>query len=89
LRHEGIDPMCEAAIDWRVAIRYLAQDVHRLASKIDVRKEYNTSPHRFEIALRARDLASDIVIRREIMLDGVRLDAPTPLPEPVAEPVTQ
>ncbi len=69
----GIDTTCEAAIDWRVAVRYLAQEVHRLACQIDIRKEYYTSPHRFEIALRTRDLAADIVTRREIMLDGVTL----------------
>jgi hypothetical protein len=87
----GIDSTCEAAIDWRVAIRYLAQEVHRLASQINVSKEYYTSPHRFEIALRARDLAADIVVRREIMLDGVTLapiDAEPEL-EPVLESATQ
>jgi hypothetical protein len=66
-----IEPMAEAAIDWRVAIRYLAQEVHRLASPINIRREYYQSPHRFEISLRARDLAGDIVTRREIMLDSV------------------
>ena len=69
-----IEPMTEAAIDWRVAIRYLAQEVHRLASPIDIRRQYYQSPHRFEISLRARDLAADIVTRREIMLDGVVLE---------------
>jgi hypothetical protein len=70
----GIEAMCEPAIDWRVAIRYLAQDVHRLLSRVNLGREYYQSPHRFEVALRARDLAADIVTRREIMLDSVVLD---------------
>lgn len=67
----AIEAMSEAAIDWRVAIRYLAQDVHRLLSRINIGREYYQSPHRFEVALRTRDLAGDIVTRREIMLDSV------------------
>jgi len=81
----AIEPMSEAAIDWRVAIRYLAQDVHRLASQIDIRHEYYRSPHRFEIALRTRDLAADIVTRREIMLDGVVLKTAEPVRLAAAE----
>jgi hypothetical protein len=87
----GIQPMSEAAIDWRVAIRYLAQDVHRLLSQIDIGREYYQSPHRFEVALRARDLAADIVTRREIMLDSVVLESLTrvdPDLVPVAESLT-
>jgi hypothetical protein len=64
----GIDVTSEPAIDWRVAIRYLAQEVHRLASQVDIRRDYHSSPHRFEIALRTRDLAADIIGRREAML---------------------
>ena len=70
----AIEAMSEPAIDWRVAIRYLAQDVHRLLSRINIGREYYQSPHRFEVALRSRDLAADIVTRREIMLDSVVLD---------------
>ncbi len=69
----SIEPMSDAAIDWRVAIRYLAQDVHRLLAQVNVGREYYQSPQRFEVALRARDLAADIVTRREIMLDSVVL----------------
>ena len=88
----SIEPMSEAAIDWRVAIRYLAQDVHRLLSRISIGRDYYQSPHRFEVALRARDLAADIVTRREIMLDSAvvgPLSSAEPVETPVAETVAQ
>jgi hypothetical protein len=74
----GIEAMSEQAIDWRVAIRYLAQDLHRLLSRVNLGREYYQSPQRFEVALRARDLAADIVTRREIMLDSAVLDTLSP-----------
>ena len=88
----AIEAMSEAAIDWRAAIRYLAQDVHRLLSRINIGREYYQSPHRFEVALRSRDFAADIVTRREIMLDSVVLESLTradPDLVPVAESLTQ
>jgi hypothetical protein len=72
----GIDVVCEPAINWRVAIRYLAQEVHRLACQVDLRRDYYNSPHRFEIALRTRDLTADIIGRREEMLASA---APRPV----------
>jgi hypothetical protein len=79
-----IDTMSDTAIDWRVAIRYLAQEVHRLASPIDIRKDYYATPHRFEIALRTRDLAADIITKREAMLVEAT-PAPAPARRPAAE----
>jgi hypothetical protein len=73
-----IDLMSEAAIDWRVAIRYLAQEVHRLASQVNLGRDYYNSPHRFEIALRTRDLTADIIGRREVMLATVPAKPPAP-----------
>jgi len=64
----GIAPNSEPAIDWRVAIRYLAQELRRLAGDIDLRRDYYNSPQRFEIALVARDLAADIVEKRRRLL---------------------
>jgi hypothetical protein len=75
-----IEVTSEQAIDWRVAIRYLAQEIHRLACQVDIRRDYYNSPHRFEIALRTRDLTGDIIHRREAMLDIAR-------PAPVAPKV--
>jgi hypothetical protein len=59
--------LVEPVIDWRVAIRYLAQRLHHIASQIDLRRELSTSPLRFELALTARDLANDVVDKRRRM----------------------
>ncbi len=76
-RDRRLSAMCEPAIDWRVAIRYLAQEVHRLACNLDLRREYYSSPQRFEIALATRDLAADIVERRKVLLTaGERVEEP-------------
>jgi hypothetical protein len=58
----------DPAIDWRVAMRYMAQQIHRLATQIDVRGRRAMAPHRFELALAARDLAMEISARRRQML---------------------
>lgn len=64
----GIPPISDEAIDWRVAIRYLGQELHRLAGKIDLRRDFYNSPQRFEIALVARDLAGNIADKRRLMI---------------------
>jgi len=66
-----IEHNSEPAIDWRVAIRYLAQQLHHIASQIDLKREYYTSPQRFEVALRARDLAANIAEKRNAMLGNL------------------
>lgn len=58
----------DLAIDWRVAIRYLAQELHRLMAMLDLRRDYYASPQRFECALVTRELAMDIVERRKALL---------------------
>jgi hypothetical protein len=55
----------EPIIDWRVAIRYLAQRVHHIAAQLDLKHDLAASPMRFELALTARDLAADVVDKRE------------------------
>jgi hypothetical protein len=76
-RDRQLSSMCEPTIDWRVAIRYLGQELHRLACKLDLRREYYSSPQRFEIALVTRDLAADIVERRKVLLTaGERVEEP-------------
>ena len=67
---QNIPPVCDPAIDWRVAIRYLAQGVHHIASQIDMRREFEASPRRFELALVARDAAADISAKRRALFDA-------------------
>ena len=63
-----IPPICDPSIDWRVSIRFMAQEIHRIASQIKMKSEYSTSPLRFELALTARDLAIEAAARRRDML---------------------
>ena len=67
-RDQGIPGLVEPVIDWRVAVRYLAQRLHHIACQIDLKRDLATSPLRFELALTARDLAADLVDKRQTML---------------------
>jgi len=67
-RDHGLPGLVEPVIDWRVAIRYLAQRLHHIASQIDLKRGLATSPLRFELALTARDLAIDVADKRRRML---------------------
>lgn len=67
-RDHDLPGLVEPVIDWRVAIRYLAQRLHHIASRIDLKHELAASPLRFELALTARDLAADAVDKRQSML---------------------
>ena len=67
-RAHDLPGLVEPVIDWRVAIRYLAQRLHHIASRIDLIRQLAASPLRFEIALTARDLAADAVDKRQAML---------------------
>lgn len=65
----GVPHMEDAAIEWRASIRFLAQSLHRIGSEIgDVRRKFDESPRRFELALVARDLSAEIIDRRRSML---------------------
>jgi hypothetical protein len=68
-RDHGLPGLVEPVIDWRVAIRYMAQRLHHIACELDLKRELATSPARFEMALTARDLSSDVVAKREHMLE--------------------
>lgn len=71
----GLSHTSDYAIDWRVAIRYLAQELHRLIAMLDLRRDYHASPQRFECALVTRELAADIVERRKALLNsGARVE---------------
>ncbi len=67
-RDNNLPGLVEPVIDWRVAIRYLAQRLHHIACQVDLKRELATSPYRFELALTARDLAAGIVDKRRTML---------------------
>jgi len=61
-----VDPECERAIDWRVAMRFMAQSVYSRLANVDP-KRLAMSPRRFELAVVARDLASAITEKRSLM----------------------
>ena len=67
---QGIPSVSDPVIDWRVAMRFMAQGLHRIASQIDLKKDYATSSKRFELALFAREAAADILHRRRSMFSA-------------------
>ncbi len=69
-RDYGVDPKAEPALDWRVAIRFMAQSIYSRLAEIEPRK-MATSPHRFELSLVARDLATEVETRRHEMMAAV------------------
>jgi hypothetical protein len=70
----GVEPECEQAIDWRVAIRFMAQSVYSRIASVDP-KRLAMSPRRFELAVVARDLASDVSEKRQAMFATVTAPA--------------
>jgi hypothetical protein len=67
---QDLPVISDPVIDWRVAIRFMAQGLHRIASQIDLKRDYATSSKRFELALFAREAAADILQRRRAMLSS-------------------
>jgi len=65
-----LPPISDPVIDWRVAMRFMAQGVHRIACQIDLKKDYTASSKRFELALFAREAAADVIMRRRDMLSA-------------------
>lgn len=70
----SVEPDCEPAIDWRVALRFMAQSVYSRLSDADP-KRIAMSPRRFELAVIARDLAADVSEKRSAMFATVPLSA--------------
>jgi hypothetical protein len=62
----GLQPEAEPAVDWRVSIRFMAQSIYSRVANIDPKK-ISTSPRRFELAIVARDLASEVTDKRHRM----------------------
>jgi hypothetical protein len=48
----------------------MAQGLHRIASQIDLKRDYTTSSKRFELALFAREAAADTLQRRRALLSA-------------------
>lgn len=67
-RDRSLPGLLEPVLDWRVAIRYMAQRLHHVACHMNLKRDLTTSPLRFELALTARDLAGDVLDKRRRML---------------------
>lgn len=66
-----LSPSDDIVINWRVALRYMAQQIHRLASSINLREEpYLNAPRRYELALIVYELAAEVVERRNLLLEA-------------------
>jgi hypothetical protein len=65
---KDVPPVSDPVIDWRVAMRFMAQGLHRIACQIDLKKDYTTSSKRFELALFAREASADVIQQRRAML---------------------
>ncbi len=79
-RDHGVDAKSDPALDWRVAIRFMAQSVYSRIADTEPGK-MPTSPHRFELSLVARDLATEVEAKR---LDMMRAFPTDPLGAPEA-----
>jgi hypothetical protein len=72
---QEIPPVSDPVIDWRVAMRFMAQGLHRIACQIDFRRDYTSSSKRFELALFARESGADVIQRRRAMLAAFQKEA--------------
>ena len=68
-RDYGVDPKSEPALDWRVAIRFMAQSIYSRLAETESRK-MATTPHRFELSLVARELATEVEAKRTDMMSA-------------------
>ncbi|HUF53509.1 MAG TPA: hypothetical protein VMR52_07020 [Dehalococcoidia bacterium] len=73
-REHGVSPEVEESLDWRVAIRFMAQSIFSRVADAEPKKMAQ-SPRRFELALVARDLAATVQTKRMAMSSV----APTPV----------
>jgi hypothetical protein len=62
-RDNGLEVDAEPAIDWRVSIRFMAQSIYSRVASLEPKK-MAMSPRRFELAIVARDLASEVADKR-------------------------
>jgi hypothetical protein len=69
-----IPPESEPAIDWRVAIRFMSQSIYSRVANVDLSRIAN-HPRRFELALVARELATEVADKRRQMFASFGLAA--------------
>lgn len=68
-RDHNLPGLSDPVIDWRVAIRYLAQQVHRLTCQEGPKTAQVLALNRFELTLTARELAAEVADQRRRMFD--------------------
>ncbi len=68
-RNHNLPGLNEPVIDWRVAIRYLAQQVYRLTCQTNPKSPQAQALNRFEITLTSRELAAEVVDKRRRMFE--------------------
>jgi hypothetical protein len=73
-RDHKVIPESEPALDWRVAIRFMAQSVYSRLAETDP-KRMGASPRRYELALVARDLSTAIETKRHEMMGAFAPEA--------------
>ncbi len=73
-RDYGVDARSEPALDWRVAIRFMAQSIYSRLAETEPRK-MATTPHRFELSLVARELATEVEAKRYEMMSAFTPEA--------------
>lgn len=73
-RDHNVPPISDPAIDWRVAIRFMAQSIHSVARQIDM-KNFMNSPRRFELAVMSRDLSASVIDKRRALISSFSSEA--------------
>ena len=68
-RDHGVDAKSEPALDWRVSIRFMAQTIYSRLAETEPQK-MATTPHRFELSLVARELATEVEAKRNEMMSA-------------------
>lgn len=68
-RNHDLPGLNEPVIDWRVAIRYLAQQVYRLTCHANPKSPQAQALNRFELTLTSRELAAEVVDKRRRMFE--------------------
>ncbi len=72
----GLSPASARVLDWRVALRYMAQQLHRVASRINLRQQhFLVSRLQMDLEAIAPPLAAEVAFKRARLLDGMETAA--------------